>query len=389
MSRYLLGSLVALSLLGSVQAASFPSLYWSETGGIVRSQLDGTQVETVTPGFEIGGLGLDRASDQLFFSDILPLGGPGPAGFIFRGTSDGRDVESIVDQLPAPTALALDRTEGRVIWSDREARTISIARYDGSGEKTILPLHDWIADINGLAFDPWKRQLYFSYVNPLIDSLTPGSIARMNLDGGELETVISGLVAPQGVAVDHVRGRVYWADQLFAEQGLINSARFDGSEREKNVTDLIAPRGVAFDPYANQLYWTDHATGKIQTQTPFVPVVDLVTDRPAPVAIGMLFHSGVAGDTNDDGQVDLADLNNVRNHFGEKGTNVVGDANLDGHVDLDDVNDVRNYFGQRFVPPDETAGVPEPSSLLLGIAGLSGGAALVRRARKSPTPVRR
>ncbi len=378
MIRTLLGLVVGASLFGSASAASIPSLYWSEAGGIARSRLDGTQVEAVTPGFEIGGLALDRIHDQLFFTEILPLGGPGPAGFIRSATSDGHEVTSIVDQLPGPTALAIDRIGGHVIWSDREARTISIARYDGSIAKTILPFQESIVDIAGVAFDPWQHKVYFSYVNPLIDSLTPGSIARMNLDGSELETVISGLVSPQGIAVDHVRGRVYWADQLFLSQGLINSALYDGSEREKNVTEVEAPRGVAFDPFSNQLYWTDNATGKIQTQTPFLPVVDLVTDRPAPLAIGLLFRSGLEGDYNDDGLVDLSDLNFVRNHF-----------DLNGEINLDDLNTVRNNFGARFVPPDEAVNVPEPGAIGLGIIGLLGVAAMAQRARKTPTSVRR
>lgn len=59
-------------------------------------------------------------------------------------------------------------------------------------------------------------------------------------------------------------------------------------------------------------------------------------------------HDGptsLPGDTNDDGVVDLADLNNVRNHFGESGENVLGDADGNGVVDLADLNAVRNNFG--------------------------------------------
>jgi hypothetical protein len=51
------------------------------------------------------------------------------------------------------------------------------------------------------------------------------------------------------------------------------------------------------------------------------------------------------GDTDGDNDVDLEDLNNVRNHFGAVGENLVGDANRDGRVDLADLNDVRNNFG--------------------------------------------
>lgn len=50
------------------------------------------------------------------------------------------------------------------------------------------------------------------------------------------------------------------------------------------------------------------------------------------------------GDTNFDGEVNLEDLNNVRNHFGKSG-GALGDANGDGAVDLADLNAVRNHFG--------------------------------------------
>lgn len=71
-------------------------------------------------------------------------------------------------------------------------------------------------------------------------------------------------------------------------------------------------------------------------------------------------HEGPAndlpGDTNGDGVVDLIDLNNVRNHFGETGENVPGDTNDDGIVDLADLNAVRNNFGA-------TAPAPAPAPI--------------------------
>lgn len=51
------------------------------------------------------------------------------------------------------------------------------------------------------------------------------------------------------------------------------------------------------------------------------------------------------GDTNGDGNVNLVDLNNVRNHFGANGPGVLGDTNGDGQVNLVDLNAVRNNFG--------------------------------------------
>jgi hypothetical protein len=80
----------------------------------------------------------------------------------------------------------------------------------------------------------------------------------------------------------------------------------------------------------------------------------------------------LTGDTNGDGVVDLADLNNVRNNFGTSGVGVSGDTNADGTVDLTDLNNVRNNFGESLV----TGSVPEPATLaLLSLGGL----ALLRR----------
>ena len=50
----------------------------------------------------------------------------------------------------------------------------------------------------------------------------------------------------------------------------------------------------------------------------------------------------VPGDTDGDGDVDIDDLNAVRNNFGGMGA---GDTDGDGDVDIDDLNNVRNNFG--------------------------------------------
>ncbi len=73
---------------------------------------------------------------------------------------------------------------------------------------------------------------------------------------------------------------------------------------------------------------------------------------------------GQLGDTDDDGDVDLSDLNNVRNHFGATG---LGDTDGDNDVDLTDLNNVRNNFGA-----SGAQAVPEPGSLALGLMLLAG-----------------
>ncbi len=97
-------------------------------------------------------------------------------------------------------------------------------------------------------------------------------------------------------------------------------------------------------------------------------------------ATGMLVvesPSGALGDTDGDGDVDLDDLNNVRNHFGAEGPadgSLDGDSfPFDGVVDLDDLNGVRNNFGEA------PASVPEPSSAALVMVALAAAGWWVRR----------
>ncbi len=80
------------------------------------------------------------------------------------------------------------------------------------------------------------------------------------------------------------------------------------------------------DPLADRGTWGDAASWKASTQLLGSP------------GAGDL----VLGDTDGNGTVDVADLNNVRNNFGALG---FGDANGDGKVDVADLNAVRNNFG--------------------------------------------
>jgi hypothetical protein len=67
------------------------------------------------------------------------------------------------------------------------------------------------------------------------------------------------------------------------------------------------------------------------------------------------------GDTDGNGKVDVADLNNVRNQFGQTGLFLAGDAYpFDGRVDVRDLNLVRNSFGQTSL-----VAVPEPAGFAL------------------------
>ena len=86
-------------------------------------------------------------------------------------------------------------------------------------------------------------------------------------------------------------------------------------------------------------------------------------------------RSGISGDANYDGKVDINDLTIVLAHYGQTGmTWSQGDFNGDGKVDINDLTVVLAHYGQTAGAsgPGSAAGVPEPSALLLGAAALVG-----------------
>lgn len=99
-----------------------------------------------------------------------------------------------------------------------------------------------------------------------------------------------------------------------------------------DLSGVGSPVHLLGDPGAGQFLASDHAL------ISYREIESVSTLGPAPVV-------QLLGDTNGDSAVDLDDLNNVRNSFGETGRDAVGDTDMDGDVDLDDLNNVRNAFG--------------------------------------------
>lgn len=118
----------------------------------------------------------------------------------------------------------------------------------------------------------------------------------------------------------------------------------------------------------------------------------------ASVARSFVFYGGglVPGDADGDYNVDLVDLNVVRNNFGAfAGGPDEGDLDGDGVVGLGDLNHVRNTFGNLapFTLGPEydvtPAAVPEPAALsLMALGGIGSSMllGLVRCRPRRPTP---
>ena len=80
-------------------------------------------------------------------------------------------------------------------------------------------------------------------------------IIRMSQDGSNAETIVTykqNLTSPNGIFVDELTDRIFWADAI---SGTIDSANLDGSDHRVVVKDFHHPFGIVV--FENRVYWTD------------------------------------------------------------------------------------------------------------------------------------
>ena len=88
-----------------------------------------------------------------------------------------------------------------------------------------------------------------------------GTIHRANLDGSNVEILVTGAYAPNRLALDVDGGHIYWTDW---ELGTIHRANLDGSNAERLRVLRGGTSGLALDVDGGHIYWTDWERGTIR-----------------------------------------------------------------------------------------------------------------------------
>ena len=189
-------------------------------------------------------------------------------------------VPNLAGSLPAwkLTVYGHGSTPGppKMYWTDSTADRIQRANLDGSRVETLVTGVD---APQGIALDLGRGKMYWTVERP-------AKIQRANLDGSGVENLVTGLSHPVGIALDVARGKMYWADR---GAGKIQRANLDGS----GVQDLITmglgwPYGLALDVGRGKMYWSSDITEKIQrANLDGTGVGDLVTGLNSPVALAL------------------------------------------------------------------------------------------------------
>jgi hypothetical protein len=365
MRHYAILAAAAACLLNAGALVYAGPLYYSANGSLHRATLAGGDVQDLNSVYSNFGIALDATGNRMFWTDELPTVPVGPSGIIGAAALDGTEAHAPLSRIAAPIGIALDLARGKMYWTASD-NAVRRANLDGTDAQIVLQ-QDNVAQLSGIVVDALRQRLYFSYVNPLIDSARPGFIGSMNLDGTDLQAAVSGLVNPQGLGFDLHAARLYWADA-----DAIQTADLAGQEPKNLVSGLNQPFGVALDLPGSQIFWTEPAIGKIQRASlSGGEPVDVLDKLFNPTAIAILM-APQPGDANGDGLVDFYDLGILLNHYDQFGSFADGDFDQSGVVDFADLGMLLNNYG----PPAATIGaaaeVPESGAYALGLVSLFG-----------------
>jgi DNA-binding beta-propeller fold protein YncE len=238
-------SLMACVLGCPTDLVAAPAVYWTDfiTGRIERANPDGSAREVLVTGSTGNphGIVLDVANGHMYWTEYGADTSQGHS--IRRADLNGTNVVDIVVSLPGlPAGLALNSVTGQLYWTDADEITSAIRRVntDGTGLEVLLDTSS-------------PRAIVLTNTRMYWTDWQAGTLESANLDGTDRQILRTDLSLPYGLAVDGVRGIIYWSD---SGSNRIRQADLNGS----NAQDVIVaddPVALALDGSAGKVYWGD------------------------------------------------------------------------------------------------------------------------------------
>ena len=118
------------------------------------------------------------------------------------------DTKTIISgsNVSAPFRVAIDWIADNIYWTDMKNSVIEVARIDGSSRKKLL---ENLKEPRSLALFPREGYIFWTEWGD------HPKIERASLDGSNRKTIVSSdLHFPNGLSIDYVHRKVYWADAL-------------------------------------------------------------------------------------------------------------------------------------------------------------------------------
>ena len=261
------GELTAMQTIAVIVKAAVKLIYWTEDDKIYQSKSDGTQrkVILVRAGKRLGRLALDVPRGKMYWTEFPPSGG---TTTLQRANLDGSQIENVVLNVGTLTDLFLDALNSKLYWAAIvgrfEGSKIRRSNLDGSQAEDLVTNFNsggiaLFELLETLALDVlggkmyWAEAAYEIREDNTVQILDTGKIRRSNLDGSEVEDLVTGL-SSRALALDVLGDKMYWINNHASK---IQRSNLDGSE----VEDLVSAPGIgpffnlALDVSDGKMYW--------------------------------------------------------------------------------------------------------------------------------------
>jgi len=235
-----------------VKRSQRPPMYW--ISGDKLQSITGDKAKfygAETFGSFVRSAAIDTSPNGKLYWVAKVVPGESEGGGILRGSHDisvnegsRSEVLTLVNNAIRPIGIAIDTTKQKLYWTD-SAGNIQQANLNGSNIQNLvtgldLPEH--------ITVDVVREKLYWTE--------TQGYIRQANLDGSNIQTVATNLGTIGSITI--AGSHLYWTEKIGEELGKISRANLDGS----NVVDIVTlsssvPVGVAVDAADYRLYWTE------------------------------------------------------------------------------------------------------------------------------------
>lgn len=160
---------------------------------------------------------------------------------------------------------AVGSAQQKIYWVDQTNQKIQRADLDGTN---VVDVITGLVSPEGLALDISGGKVYWT------ERTATGKIHRADLDGTNTEELVTGLNNPDGIALDIAGSKMYWA-----AGSVIQRANLDGTNVESLITTgLLGADGIALDLINGKMYWTDNGNQDIQRANLDGTSVEKITD---------------------------------------------------------------------------------------------------------------
>jgi hypothetical protein len=243
-------------------------------GRIFSLNPDGSDPKTLVTGCRLpDGLVIDSAAGYIYWTNMgVPHRNDGS---IERADLDGGNRRFIVPEggTFTPKQLHLEKTSGKLYWSDREGMRVMRVSLDGSQVEILIQTGESEGDRRdpsnwcvGITVDPIRGQMYWTQKGA--DDSGHGRIFRAGTDMPrgqtpanrlDVEVLFEGLPEPIDLELDLVHRVLYWTDRGDPPRGnSVSRTPIDGDLSQEIVLGhLMEGIGVALDVRGDRMFVTD------------------------------------------------------------------------------------------------------------------------------------